>query len=161
MSIILYEEKHMEKNHFVSVAGITTNEKDEVLLIKHPQRGWEFPGGIVESGETLQQALKREIFEETGINVEITGFIGICKNTQIDSVGIDFCCKYISGIPTPSTESLEVGWFPLDKVVGMMGNSLYEKRMKNMVSRNSNMFCFAFTKKPFEFIIEDEFKVGL
>jgi 8-oxo-dGTP diphosphatase len=44
----------MEKNHFVSVAGITTNEKNEVLLIKHPQRGWEFPGGMVEPGENRQ-----------------------------------------------------------------------------------------------------------
>ncbi len=151
----------MEKNHFVSVAGITTNEKNEVLLIKHPQRGWEFPGGMVEPGETLQEALKREIFEETGINIEITGFIGICKNIQLDSVGIDFCCKYISGKPTPSNESLEVDWFPIDKVVGMMENPLYEKRMQNMVSHSPNMYCFAFTKRPFEFVVDEEFKVGL
>ena len=90
---------------------------------------------MVEPGETLQEALKREIFEETGVNIEITGFIGVCKNVQLDSVAIDFCCKYISGKPTPSNESLKVEWFPIDKVVGMMENPLYEKRMQNMVSQ--------------------------
>ena len=151
----------MEKNHFVAVAGIVTNEENEVLLIKSPQRGWEFPGGMVEPGETLQQALLREIFEETGINVMITGFIGICKNIQSDIVSIDFCCKYVSGTPTPSEESLEVAWFPMDKTVSMMENPLYEKRMQNMVSHSSNAFCFAFTKRPFEIVIDDELKVGL
>lgn len=146
----------MEKNHFVSVAGIITNENNEVLLIKHPQRGLEFPGGMVEPGETLQQALKREIFEETGVDVIITGFIGICKNIQLDSVNIDFCCKYVSGELTPSNESLEVAWFPIEKAVYMMENPLYKKRMQNMVSHSSNVFCFAFTKRPFEFVIDYE-----
>jgi 8-oxo-dGTP diphosphatase len=44
----------LDKNHFVSVAGLVVNDKSEVLLVKNPRRGWEFPGGMVESGETLQ-----------------------------------------------------------------------------------------------------------
>jgi len=43
--------KIMEKNHFVAVAGIVTSEENIVLLIKNPQRGWEFPGGMIEPGE--------------------------------------------------------------------------------------------------------------
>ena len=72
----------MEYNHFVSVAGLVMNDKDEVLLINSPNRGWEYPGGMVESGETLSEALIREIKEETGVDAEITGFIGICKNIR-------------------------------------------------------------------------------
>jgi len=52
-------------------------------LIRSPKRGWEYPGGMVEAGETLQEALIREIKEETGVNVRITGFIGLCKNIEI------------------------------------------------------------------------------
>ena len=52
----------------------------DVLLIKSLLRGWEYPGGMVEPGETFQEALLREVKEETGVTVEITGFIGICKN---------------------------------------------------------------------------------
>ena len=72
----------MEYNHFVSVAGLVMNDKDEVLLINSPNRGWEYPGGMVKSGETLSEALVREIKEETGVDAEITGFIGICKNIK-------------------------------------------------------------------------------
>lgn len=130
-------------------------------LVKHPRRGWEFPGGMVEQGESLQEALKREIFEESGIRVEITGFIGISKNIQSDIVNIDFCCRYLSGKPTASDESTDVGWFPINASVEKMGNPLYEKRMRNMVSHHTNMYCFAFSKQPFKVVVDDEFKVGL
>ena len=151
----------MDKNHFVSVAGLVTNEKDEVLLVKSPRRGWEFPGGMVEPGESLQEALIREIFEESGIHVIIIGFIGIYKNIKSDIVNIDFCCKYEFGIPTTSEESLEVGWFPMDEVIQMMENPLYKTRITNMLSKNPNMFCYAFKNEPFSFVAIDEFKTGL
>lgn len=142
----------MDKNHFVSVAGLVTNHENEVLLVKNPRRGWEFPGGMVEPGETLQEALIREIFEESGIHVTITGFIGVYKNVEYDIVNLDFCCKYESGTPTTSDESLEVGWFQMNKAAQMMENPLYEVRIKNMLSNSSNMFCYAFKKEPFKWL---------
>lgn len=62
--------------HTVAVGGLAINENEEVLLVKNPRRGWEFPGGMVEAGETLPQALIREIKEESGANVIITGIVG-------------------------------------------------------------------------------------
>jgi hypothetical protein len=64
-------------------------------------------------------------------------------------------------MPTTSEESLEVGWFPMSKVIQMMENPLYETRIKNMLSNNSNMFSYAFSKNPFLWVLNDEFKVGL
>lgn len=64
----------MEYTHFVSVAGLVINDRDEILLLKSPKRGWEYPGGMVEPHETLQEALIREIQEETGVTVQIQGF---------------------------------------------------------------------------------------
>ena len=80
----------MEHTHLVSVAALVTNERGEILLVNSPWRGWEYPGGLIEPGETFQEALHREIQEEAGVEVEITGFVGICKNLERDIVNIDF-----------------------------------------------------------------------
>ncbi len=45
---------------------------DKFLMVRHPHRGWEFPGGTVEPGETPEEAAKRECMEEAGIKIKIT-----------------------------------------------------------------------------------------
>lgn len=52
------------------------NKEDKVLLIKSERRGWEFPGGVLEQGESIFDGLKREIFEESGIIAEPEKFVG-------------------------------------------------------------------------------------
>src|ERR1035437_9147133 len=57
----------------VSAAGIITNEKGEVLLADHilrPASGWGVPGGFLEAGEQPETALRREIREETGLELQ-------------------------------------------------------------------------------------------
>ena len=76
----------MEPTHLVSVAALVTNEKGEILLVNSPWRGWEYPGGLIEPGESFEAALKREVREESGVEIEITGFVGICKNVARDIV---------------------------------------------------------------------------
>lgn len=50
--------------------GVCLNEKNEVLLQKHPTRPWNIPGGKPEPGETYEQALIREVYEETNVRVD-------------------------------------------------------------------------------------------
>ena len=45
--------------------------ESEVLFVEHPERGWEIPGGHLESGESPEEALLRELFEETGVRYNI------------------------------------------------------------------------------------------
>ncbi|WP_077614919.1 RNA deprotection pyrophosphohydrolase [Caenibacillus caldisaponilyticus] len=52
---------------------------EQWLLTKHPHRGWEFPGGKVERGETPEEAAVREVFEETGGRVAELKYIGQYK----------------------------------------------------------------------------------
>lgn len=147
--------------HFVSTAGLVMNDKEEVLLLNSPWRGWEFPGGMVEPHETLQKALIREIEEETGIQVEIIGFCGMNKNVEMDIVNIDFICKYISGNLKTSEESKEVKWVSKLKALEMVQYPLNKKRLSNMLSYKQQMYCFGFTKEPFQVINEELFDVGI
>lgn len=151
----------MNYTHFVSVAGLVCNEKEEVLLIKSPWRGWEYPGGMVEPGETFQEALLREIKEEAGVDVEITGFIGLCKNVEKDIVNIDFACRYIGGELMTSNESLEVRWVKKQDALEMVTYPLTKKRLENMLSGSDSVHCFGFKKEPFEIVEEQDFVVGV
>ncbi|MBQ9857770.1 MAG: NUDIX hydrolase [Oscillospiraceae bacterium] len=151
----------MNYTHFVSVAGLVTNNNGEILLIKSPKRGWEYPGGMVEPGETFQEALLREVKEESGIDVEITGFIGLCKNIEKDVVNIDFACKAVGGQLTTSDESSEVLWVKREDALGMITFPLTRKRLENMLSESNRVTCFCFKRDPFEIVAEDSFNVGL
>ena len=150
----------MNHTHFVSVAGLVTNENDEILLINSPWRGWEYPGGMIEPGETFQEALKREIKEEAGVDVEITGFVGLCKNIQRDVVNIDFICKYIGGELKTSDESSEVKWVKKEEALNMITFPLTRIRLENMLSGKNTVSCFGFTREPFDVVDEEEFRVG-
>ena len=135
------------KNHFVSCAGLVTNDEGKILLVKSPLRGWEYPGGLIEPGETFQQALRREIREEAGVEVEITGFVGICKNVEKDIVNIDFTCKYVSGDLATSEESTEVIWATPEEAFSLITFPLTRKRLQNMLSGNPDaaLFCYETT----------------
>ena len=49
-------------------------EGGEVLFVEHPERGWEIPGGHLEEGELPEEALQREVLEETGLECEIVSW---------------------------------------------------------------------------------------
>jgi mutator protein MutT len=63
----------------IRVAAIILNQKKELLLVNHQKNGksyWLFPGGGIEYGETIEQALKRELREELSINMaKISNFV--------------------------------------------------------------------------------------
>ena len=150
----------MNYTHFVSVAGLVSNSNGDILLIKSPRRGREYPGGMVEPGETLQDALVREIKEEAGIDVEITGFIGVCKNIEKDVVNIDFACKAVGGNLTTSDESTEVLWVKRKDALPMITFPLTRKRLENMLSESNKVNCFCFKRDPFEIIADNKYDVG-
>lgn len=100
--------------HSVSVSGFITNKNQEALLVKTFWRPdtWELPGGTVDEGETLDQALVREILEETGIHVKLFGVTGVYSNGS--TVALVFCGEAIGGKLTTSNETQDVQFTKLD-----------------------------------------------
>lgn len=110
----------MEKNPtmlFV-VAAALTNEVGEILLQKRPEGRqmaglWEFPGGKVESGESPESALVRELKEELGIDVDGQNLIPLtfasAQNGDRNMVLLLYRCTSWQGEPT-ALDSPELCW---------------------------------------------------
>ncbi|HLU22056.1 MAG TPA: NUDIX domain-containing protein [Bacillaceae bacterium] len=130
--------------HIVSAATIVVNNKDELLLIKGPRRGWEMPGGQVEEGESLKEAAIRETKEESGIDVEITRFCGIYQNVDRSICNTLFLAKPIGGVPTTSSESLEVGFFPVEQALEMVTWKNFRQRIEHCLDESTHPFYVEF-----------------
>jgi 8-oxo-dGTP diphosphatase len=77
---------------------------------------WTFPSGYVERGERVEDAAVREAAEETGLNVQLDGLIGLYSHSGNPVVLAVFAAEAIGGAFTVSEESHEVGAFPPDKL---------------------------------------------
>lgn len=93
-----------------------------VLLQRRADNGnWAMPGGVMEIGETLGDAVVREVAEETGIRVELTGIVGVYTDPNHvmawddgevrQQFNITFSARPTGGQLRASSESTEVGWF--------------------------------------------------
>ena len=85
-------ENYHVPRHIVAVSGLIRNDHGEVLLVKTNWRKdtWELPGGQVEEGEPLETALRREILEETALQVKVNKTTGVYQNTTGRIVSIVF-----------------------------------------------------------------------
>jgi ADP-ribose pyrophosphatase YjhB (NUDIX family) len=105
-----------------SVNVVVTNDEGQILLIKRSDNdNWAVPGGAVDLGESVTEAAVRETKEETGIDCEITGLVGIYSDPKHvilytsngearQEFSIVFTARAVGGRPTPSNESTDVLW---------------------------------------------------
>lgn len=130
--------------HIVSATTIVLNEKQEILLIKGPRRGWEMPGGQVEEGESLKAAAVLETKEETGIDVEVLNFCGIFQNVEGSICNTLFLAKPIGGTVQTSSESLEVGFSPLPEALSMVTWKNFRQRIEHCLDEGKRPFYIEF-----------------
>jgi ADP-ribose pyrophosphatase YjhB (NUDIX family) len=107
--------------HSVSVAAAVTNNDGRVLVIRRRDTGaWQLPGGILELGETIEQGVRREVHEETGVTVEPIRLTGVYKNMNRGVVALVFLARPIGGTPQPTDEADAVEWWTADQVPDTM-----------------------------------------
>lgn len=108
-----------ERPHSVSVAGVIVDDRGRALLIKRRDNGqWEPPGGVLEAGETIPDALEREVLEETGIKIATPAALtGVYKNMTGLIVSLVFRCEAIDGNPTTGAETRALRWATRDEVI--------------------------------------------
>ena len=107
---------------------VVVNDAGAILMIRRTNDNWAVPGGAIDLGESVAQAAVRETREESGIECEITGIVGIYSDqkhvllyTSNGEVRQEFSIvltpRPLDGQPTPSSESSEVRWVPVAEVL--------------------------------------------
>jgi 8-oxo-dGTP diphosphatase len=110
----------------VGVGGVVV-QHGRALIVKRahePRKGeWSLPGGIVELGETLVEAVRREIKEETGLEVEVAEVVEVFDRVhrldgriQYHFVIVDYLCRPTGGTLCAADDAEDVAWVTSDEI---------------------------------------------
>jgi len=144
-----------EPRHTLVVGALVRNEQSEVLLIRHHRRGWEMPQGRVEEGESLLDALHREVREETGIAI-IPGPLAavFSKTTMPPAVIFSFLAGYRDGTLQPSDETPELAWFTAEAALSQVTHPVNRDRLATLLSYDGRTIFRAYSANPFAVLSE-------
>ena len=135
----------------VAVTVFVVDDFDRVLLIRRTDNGlWAIPGGAQDFGEYIAHTAVRETKEETGVDIEVVGLVGIYSNPNHVIVyddgevrqqfSICFRGRYLGGQPTPSNESSEVRWVARDDLDALPMHPSIRLRIDNGYEQAANPY---------------------
>ena len=122
-----YVAREYPENPVVGVGAVVVRD-GKALIIKRahePRKGeWSLPGGLLELGESLADAARREIKEETNLEIEVGPIIETFDRVHRDDAGkiryhfviVDFVCWSTSGEASPGSDAEAVAWVTADEI---------------------------------------------
>src|SRR5512147_777390 len=132
----------------VGVGAVIFDSRGHVFLAKRGREArnesgtWEFPGGGVEFGETLEHAIAREVREEYGIEIEVLGLLDVVNHLIPEErqhwVSPTFLCRIAGGIPCirEPHKCDEIGWFAIDEIPEEKLSLASKKILNSLRKRN-------------------------
>lgn len=95
----------------IAVSALIFDDERILLALRRDIGWWNLPGGGMEIGETADEALCREVNEETGLEVEVGPLVGVYSKPQKQEVVLTFRCNVTGGTPIATEESRECRYF--------------------------------------------------
>jgi 8-oxo-dGTP diphosphatase len=148
--------------HVVAVTGIVIDGGNRVLLVEGNRRGWEPPGGQVELGEDLFAALKREVREEAGCEVEVGGLLSVNSNLGRPERGVPemvvlaFTCEWVGGEPCAGDECIDAGWFTLEEALELVRAPQQRAKLLDATRPERSPRYRAYRTRPYEALLDEE-----
>ncbi len=135
--------------HIIVVSCLVRDAIEQVLLVRHHRRGWEMPQGKVEEGESLIEALRREVREETGVTIETGPLAAVwSKLSPPSALILGFLARYQSGELTTSDECPEVGWFTADRALELVTHPVNRDRLGTLLDFSGSILYRSYSSQP-------------
>lgn len=118
----------------VIAALVFIHQDDKLLLVKqnYGRQYWSLPGGVVELGESIEQAAVREIREETGLDIRLKRVVGLYSKPDEGALAVTFEGEIVGGTLTPNHEIAECGYFSFDQLPEARGH--FRQRVEDFKS---------------------------
>ncbi len=132
-------------------AVIFTDDRKQILLQERVDNGkWSLPGGQMEPGESVKQAIKREVKEETGIDVNVVKLIGVYSDPEHviaysdgeirQQFSMCFLCKAQSNTISVSSESKRVTYVPIRNLDSLNLHVSQQIRIQDALTNQGEAF---------------------
>ena len=122
---------------------------DQVLLVRTPRRGWEFPGGQIEEGESVLDGVVREVLEEAGVVATVERLVGVYSNLNGSRVIFDFVGSWQSGEVVAGDEAIAAAWVSKAAAEEMIEHPGYRQRLRQFLAFDGRVLFQSYTAEPY------------
>ena len=145
----------MKAQFTIGAFGIIFDEQKRVLLVHRRDYDlWNLPGGTLEDFESPVNAVKREVREETGLEIEVSKLLGVYNKENKNDMAFSFLCKVVSGEITLNDEADKIEYFDVNKLPSNTVPKQVERIMDALSSPSEVIFKTQTGKSAIELVKE-------